>query len=309
MIVIGDVHLRDNEIKKLQAEAFFTWIKEQEFLKKEQIIVFLGDLFEVAYPSVDLVVYYLQLFKDWKDKTIYILEGNHDCNLETNALDFFKTLDNVIVIKDAQEIEIEGKKCFCLPHYDHEGTDKEPMIVAYSKLEGTYDYIFAHVLDETQNFGNSKNFCDLTKLKGKKLFGHVHSPTVQKDGTYLGSVTKNSSTEKDDQKLLAVIDESGLNFVNVPSFMEYETVKYGEDPTHKDTLVYLNVLEAPSKFEAKNYYETKFPNVKINKVITKRQEVLNTEVPVTETDEVGFEAFAIEKGLSPEVIDICKKVL
>lgn len=308
MVVIGDVHLQEKWIKKRQVEMFFEWIKEQDFLKKEKILVFLGDLFEVAYPSVELVVYYLQLFKDWKDKTIYILEGNHDCNLETNALDFFKTLDNVTVVKDAQEIDIEGKKCFFLPHYDHEGTDKEPMLEAYSKLEGTYDYIFAHVLDETQNFG-SANFCDLTKLKGKKLFGHVHSATVQNDGTYLGSVIKNSSTEKDDQKLLAVINESGLQIVNIPSFMEYETVNYGDEPSCKDKLVFLNVLEAPSKAEAMNFYETKFPNSRCNKVITKRQKILNTEVVATESEEGSFEAFAEEKGLSDTVKAICKKVL
>lgn len=308
MVVIGDLHLQEKWIKRQQTERAIAWLKEQEPIKAASILVLLGDLFEVAYPSVDLVVFYFQLFKDWKDKTIYILEGNHDCNLETNALDFFKTFDNVKVIKTAQEIEIEGKKCLFLPHYDYENTDKEPMHIAYSAMSGTYDYIFAHVTDETQCFGGNL-FCNLSNIKGQRLFGHVHSPDVQKGGSYLGSIIKNSSTEKDDQKYYAVIDDAGYHLMEVPSFMEYETVRYGDDVVCKDKLAFINVLDAPTKAEAEAYYETKFPNSRCNKVITKRQQMLSTEVVNTESEESNFETFCEEKQISEDVQDICKKVL
>lgn len=308
MVVLGDVHLTDNWIKRQQVKKFFEWLKKQEFLKKETSIVFLGDLFETPRPYSAEVNVYLNLFiNEWSDKSIYILEGNHDCNLQENALNFFSYLSNVKVIKELSEITIDDKKCLFLPHYDHEGTDKLPMCKYYSSLSGTYDYIFAHVMDETQNFGG--DFCDLKNIKGQRLFGHVHTPTVQNSGSYLGSVVKNSSTEKDDQKYLAVIGPEKYKLVEIPSFMEYETVTFGEEPKHKDTLVLLNIVDAPTKAEALAFYETKFPEIKCNKVTSKRQRILSTESKDVLTEQDSWNMFCTEKKLDDDVKNICSKLL
>lgn len=308
MLVIGDLHLMRNWIKKQQVENFFEWLHKQDCFTKEKNIVFLGDLFEIPCPDVSLVVFYLQVFsKIWKDKTIYLLEGNHDHNLTENALDYFTVLDNVKLIKDLQELEIEGRKCLFLPDYSYEGTDKLPMEEYYSSLKGEYDYIFAHVMDETQNFGSK--FCDLKNVKGKRLFGHIHTSTLEKGGNYLGSAVKNSSTEKDDNKVLALINADGLKLVQVPSFLEYETVNYGDEPNCKDNLLLLNVTGAPSKAEAEEFYEAKFKNIKLNKVTTKRQLILSSEAIDEVSESASWEAFSKEKKL-PETVDaICRELL
>lgn len=311
MLVIGDLHLTENWIKRLQVENFMNWLNKQDCLINSKTIILLGDLFEIPTPPAYLVAFYLQLFsRAWADKNIIIVRGNHDVNLEEDSLDHFSYMDNVTIVKDLKELDIEGHKCLLLPHYNHEGTNKPPMHEYYSSLKGSYDYIFAHVMDETQSMGGLiKNVCDLSNIKGKKLFGHVHTPNVKQGGNYLGSAIKNSSTEKSDNKILALIKEESLEFIDVPSFMEYETVDYGEDISNKDTLVLLNVLNAPTKNEAQTFYETKYKNVKCNKIITKRQQFLDTEV-VKETDDRNtWRIFCEEKKISEPVRVICETVI
>lgn len=308
MLVIGDLHLNQNWIKRSQVEKFFEWLVEQKCFIEEKNIILLGDLFEVPVPSVSLVVYYLKLFSEiCKDKTIYILEGNHDHNLTENALDYFQVLKNVKLIKELSELTIEDKKCLFLPDYDHEGTDKLPMQKAYSNLQGKYDFIFAHVMDETQNFGES-TFCNLKNVQGLRLFGHVHTPTVLDGGSYLGSVVKNSSTEKTDQKLLALCRNSRVEYIKVPSFLEYETLEYGTEPENKEKLVLINVTGAPTRADAEDFYEKRFSNVMLNKVTTKRQLALAAESLEEVSETASWEAFSKEKNLSESVDTICKQL-
>lgn len=308
MIVIGDLHLMEKRAKFAQTTDFFKWLNDKPEVKAEKNIVLLGDLFEVSSPAQSLVVFYLNMFTNvWKDKNIYILQGNHDFSFANNALDYFSFISNVKLIKEMVEIEIENKKCLFLPYYDYEGTDKKPMHEVYSALSGSYDYIFAHVCDETQNFG--KNFCDLKNVKGMKLFGHIHTPTIQKNGNYLGSAVKNSSTEKDDTKYLAHIYDNHCDFVKVPSFLEYETVRFGEDPKTTDNNLLLNVLDAPTKADAVILYETKYPKAQCNKVTTKREAILSTEVVQTDSEEASWEEFCKEKNIPEEIQAICRDLV
>lgn len=305
MLVLGDLHLQENWIKKKQVELFFEWLNSQDFTKKEKYIILLGDLFETPIPNSQLVLFYLEIFANkWKDKIIYILQGNHDYNLETNSLDFFKFLNNVEVIKDKTEKQIEMKNILFLPYYSHENTNKKAMIDYYSSLEGSYDYIFGHIEDETQHFGDK--YCDLTKLKGKRVFGHIHTSDIQKDGHYLGSCIKNSSTEKDDQKYLTIIQEN-LELKLIPSFLSYKTVKYGEKLEDIKDLILLNVTEAPTKQDAITLYESS--NIKCNKITTTRQQFLETSKTIKNKDKDIWKEFCKEKNLKDSVQKICETVL
>lgn len=305
MLILGDLHLQENWIKEKQVKLFFEWLNSQSFIKTENTIILLGDLFEIPTPNSQLVSSYLDLFANkWKSKTIYILQGNHDYNLETNSLDFFNFLDNVKVLKDKTELQIENKSCLFLPYYSHENTNKEPMHIFYSSLEGDYDYIFGHLEDKTQHFGN--NFCDLSKIKGKRYFGHIHTPDIQKNGNYLGSCIKNSSTEKDDQKYVAIIKEDSEKLIEIPSFMSYKTLEFGEELEDKNTLTLLNILDAPSKPEAVNLYENRYTNVKCNKIITKRQKMLETSKVVKDSEEFSWNEFCKEKSVKDDVKKICE---
>lgn len=305
MLVLGDLHLQENWIKRKQVELFFEWINNQDFIKNEKYIILLGDLFEIPTPSSQLVLFYLDLFANkWKDKTIYILQGNHDYNLETNSLDFFKFLDNVEIIKEKVERQIEMKAILFLPYYSYENTNKKPMIDFYSSLEGSYDYIFGHIEDETQHFGDK--YCNLINIKGKRLFGHIHTPDIQKNGHYLGSCIKNSSTEKDDQKYLALINDE-LKIITIPSFMTYKTIKYGEKLENIKELVMLNVTEAPTKQDAISLYESS--NVKCNKVTTERQQFLETSKTVKNRDKDIWKEFCKEKNIKSSVQKLCENLL
>lgn len=308
MLVLGDLHLQENWIKRKQVENFFNWLNNQEFIKNEKKIILLGDLFEIPTPDSQLVLFYLDLFANkWKDKDIYIIQGNHDYNLETNSLDFFKFLDNVEIIKEKAERQIEMKAILFLPYYSHENTDKKPMTEYYSSIEGKWDYIFGHIEDDTQHFGNK--YCDLSKIKGKKVFGHIHTPDIQKKGNYIGSCIRNSSTEKNDKKYLALISKDNFELIEIPVFMEYETVEYGEEIKTKNNLVMLNVTNAPSRIDAVNFYESKYSNVKINKVITKRQKTLENEKVIKNSDKDNWDLFCKEKSLSDQVKNICKNII
>ena len=192
------------------------------------------------------------------------------------------------------------------------------MIELYSNLYKTvtegFDYGFGHIEDQTQHF--SKKYPDTSKLKVKQwMNGHVHTPTIQNGGNYLGSATLNSSTESGDTKYLAIIDGETKEYElkEIPKFMEYYTVEYPnklEKPKTKYAIFTVkNVLDKNVALEeySKQAKEMGF-EFYTNKVL--KQRVTEVEIDdVEKSEKPTFGKFAKTVGLSNEVYDICNEVI
>lgn len=318
LVVCGDIHLQNKEPKKSQCLDFLDWLFKQDFNNENNSLLMLGDLCEINSPFELFGVFVDYFTNKSKFAKIYLLQGNHDLANQSTILSLFQPLSNIEVITDWKTSNFYNCNLLFLPHYSHEGSDKVSMIECYSNLYKTvtdeFDYGFGHIEDDTQNF--SKRYPSTKDLKVKQwMNGHVHTPTIQNGGNYLGSATLNSSTESGDTKYLAIIDGETKEFElkEIPKFMEYYTVEYPnklEKPktryaifTVKGVLDKNTALEEYSKQAKEMGFE-----FYTNKVL--KQRVTEIEIDdVEKLEKPTFQKFAKTVGLSNEVFDICNEVI
>ena len=318
LVVVGDIHLQCREPKKSQCLDFLSWLFNQDFNNENNSLLFLGDLCEINSPYELYEVYVDYFVNRSKFEQIFILQGNHDCANISTVLSLFRPLPRVKVITNWEIIKFYNCNLIMLPHFNHEGTDKVSMIELYSNLYKTvteeFDYGFGHIEDDTQNF--SKHYPSTKDLKVKQwMNGHVHTPTIQNGGNYLGSATLNSSTESTDTKYLAIINGETKEYElkEIPKFMEYYTVEYPnklEKPKTKYAI--FTVKNALDKNVALEEYSKQAKEMGFefytNKVL--KQRVTEVEIDdVEKSEKPTFQRFAKSAGLSNEVFDICNEVI
>ena len=264
--IIGDLHHRGDEPKCFQVPLLMEYLENNLNLLDYEYIIFAGDLVESVFIEHGYLSYYIDLFLNKLNKSkIIIVEGNHDKTLDTNIIDIFKPIKNVRVIDKLETLKLENTSFIFLPHYDHEGTNLDPMEVAYPKLgleiiekelNGYCDYGIGHITDQTQP-GTKK--VDTSHLPVKQwLNGHIHNPDIKKGGNYLGSPVLNSLSESGKTPLVASIDlvSKELKLFEVPKFVEYETIKYPESIKKNNKIPYIiyTITDSLDKSETLNYY-------------------------------------------------------
>lgn len=318
LIVVGDVHLQEREPKKSQCLDFLSWLFNQDFNNENNSLLLLGDLCEINSPFELFGVFVDYFTNKSKFAKIYLLQGNHDLANQSTILSLFRPLPNIEVITDWKTIKFYNCNLIMLPYFNHEGTDKVSMIELYSNLYKTvteeFDYGFGHIEDDTQNF--SKHYPSTKDLKVKQwMNGHVHTPTIQNGGNYLGSATLNSSTESGNTKYLAIIDGETKEYTlqEIPKFLEYYTIEYPNKLpkietkyaifTVKGVLDKQNTIDEYSKQAKEMGFE-----FYTNKVL--KQRVTEVEIDdVEKSEKPTFQRFAKMVGLSNEVFDICNEVI
>lgn len=313
MIIVGDIHLNsNNDIKYKQGKLFFEWLEKQEFNCKNETLLLLGDVVEMNV-SYECLGYLINKLTSYNFKKIIWVQGNHETLLNDSVLNMFHSFTNIELITDVTLYKDEdlNKTFLMLPHKEITMNGGISIYEEYSNLYKTtineFDYCVGHITDESQNFGDGK-FCDLSKLKVNKYYlGHIHNQTFKNGGRYLGSATKNSSVE-DIQKYIVWIKNNEDIIIEVPNFMSYVTIDYGEELKINTPLALVQVNNAPTKFDVEKTY--KKDNIGFTKILTKRNNIMNSETVINTVDEDKlFDEFAREKNLSNSVIDICKKVL
>lgn len=319
LVVCGDIHLQCREPKKSQCLDFLSWLFNQDFNNENNSLLFLGDLCEINSPFELFGVFVDYFTNKSKFEKIYLLQGNHDLANQSTILSLFRPLPNIKVITEWKTLKFYNCNLIMLPHFNHESTDKKSMIETYSNLHNEidyeFDYGFGHIEDQTQHF--SKKYPDTSKLKVKRwMNGHVHTPTIQNGGNYLGSATLNSSSESTDTKYLAIIDGETKEYElkEIPKFMEYYTVEYPnklEKPKTKYAIFMVkNVLDKNVALEeySKQAKEMGF-EFYTNKVLKQRVTEVEIDDDLEKSEKPTFEKFAKTVGLSDEVFDICNEVI
>lgn len=326
LIVVGDMHLQNKEPKKSQCLDVLDWIFNSDFNNPNNTLLMLGDLCEINSPY-ELYEIFIDCFENRsRFAKILIIEGNHECANQSTVLSLFRPLKNVEVITEWKAWKYYNCTLLFLPFYNHEGTDKKPMVEEYSNLGGKiatfngegfsdeFDYGFGHIEDDTEHF--SKKFCDTSKLKVKTwMNGHIHTANIQNDGHYLGACTLNSSTESGRTPYIAKINGETKEYelIEVPKYLEYYIVEYPnklEKPKTKYAI--FTVKNALDKNVALEEYSKQAKEMGFefytNKVL--KQRVTEVEMnDVEKSEKPTFEKFSKSVGLSNEVFDICNEVI
>ena len=174
--IFSDIHLGIHQNSPFWIEISLQWARWfVSEIDKQNItdVIFCGDFFhyrdEVSLLSLDAARKLLDIFKN---KTIYMITGNHDCyykeTSEINSLSIFSGRDNIKVIESVTTLNFNGKNVTFCPW----GTKID--------LIPKSDIIFGHF--ELQNFRmNGFKICDSGDLpevllsKAPLVFsGHFH---------------------------------------------------------------------------------------------------------------------------------------
>lgn len=331
LIVVGDMHLQDKEPKKSQCLDVLDWIFNSDFNNPSNTLLMLGDLCEINSPY-ELYEIFIDCFENRsRFAKILIIEGNHECANQSTVLSLFRPLKNVEVITEWKAWKYYNCNLLFLPFYNHEGTDKKPMVETYSNLysieyddifsgehrimsDTEFDYGFGHIEDDTEHF--SKKFCDTSKLKVKTwMNGHIHTANIQNGGHYLGACTLNSSTESGRTPYIAKINGETKEYelIEVPKFLEYYEVEY-PNPLPKITIKYglFLVRNSLDKKVTEEEYSKQAEELGFKfyarKFLSKKSKVLEVG-EVEKTENLTFDDFADSVELDDSVRDICKEVI
>jgi hypothetical protein len=243
-----------------------------------------------------------------------ILTGNHDrSSLHGNTLEPFHER-GYEVIESPTDKYTGHASFFFLP----DGTTQEDIDSMQAK---DYDFIFTHLADETQTLDRSH--LDLSSLKGIRVSGHIH----QFGKGYLGSTVITRYDERKKDSFLAVIDmdTKGIEYVKIPTYLDYVNVVYPEKITPEELrkenpdlrYALFTVTNSIDKEITKAYYEDLFKESRVQiyfrriekKKLQANEDALVESKTTHKTLSQHVNDFSVMKGLNPVVDGMLKKAL
>lgn len=319
-IVVGDLHLKEQEPYYSQTRMFLDWLGESELNTENNDLLLLGDLCDVNATPELLGVYVDYFVNKFKFKKITILQGNHDCSSMSTILSVFEPLRNIEIITDYTTEKLHNMNLLYLPYYHHEGTSKKSMVDLYSTIEDTniYKYAFGHIEDDTQHFSTKYPSTNHFKVENW-MNGHIHTSDIQKGGHYLGSPVLCSYTESGKKPYIASIDYDTTEYelIEVPKFLEYYDVSYPNDlPKINTPLALFWVKDSLDKQDTVDFYTRKAKEKGYDfysRLITKKK-IRNDDTEIErdteiKSDEEYFNDFAKNVKLSENVKRLCMEIL
>lgn len=254
IVVIGDLHIREDEPFFTSSKKFFEWFCESEY-NDGRPIIFTGDIVHKPIVNGKVMRFILDVFQDkLKAEHMWIVTGNHDFSRQKGSfLETFEgeTTDRVTVVSVPEELKIGEVSFFLLPYfYPNSIPDYSTMKEVYGNLIVNSDYIIGHFSDETSPLFMD---ADVSHMKGKRLFGHVHVGSAHYVGTPY--ITRKDESGKDSWIINIDTQRREDQRINVPVCLEYMDVEYG-DPIEEQTdyPVIYSVKNAPTKAAAEEMY-------------------------------------------------------
>ena len=283
LIVMGDPHFRKVEPFFSAQKESVNWFIKQDFNNEENYYVNLGDVFDSSSPNPDAIDLAIDFNNKLKFKEKNYLVGSHDYNRLKNS--YSPTPlgrdKNTEIFYEPAIINIKNLKCLILPFiYDKTFLDKsmkeyyENLPEKYSNQE--YDFIFHHVQDSSIKFNaEDDSGINLDYLKGKRIGGHIHH---RRKG-YLGTPLINRFDEKGKDSFILIIDleTKEEEYIEVPKFMDYETIDYEIDCPDPCIRIF-DIINAPSRAAAEEKFKGLFlRNIELKKTLEESKEVVEEQ--------------------------------
>lgn len=295
----GDVHFSSiNQWNSEAGENFIDWFDKEDFGPKDETeLVFVGDIAERDTNPGDVIDQMYRLFNlaSKKAKHVYVCMGNHDKKLyhdkEQHSLKFLSNFPNITVYETETAITTEnGYKVLMLPWqrmvdgitlHDYYNTSLPKELT-----DTEYDLVVGHWnIKEEKGLQWMQEGVDLKKFKTKSFaIGHIHLRTRDE---YVGSVFPNSVAEQNDcyPRGYKVYENGKESFVEMPRFLKYVTIKYGESiPEREPNCAYAYVIsECNTEAEAKE----KYPEIQVRGIERPASTARNIDVNSVESSELS----------------------
>jgi|GEM_PF-1573196 len=317
LIVCSDLHLTSKEPFYKSKKLFINWFVEQDYNNKDNVLLFLGDIFDKCPPDPITNELVIDFFNKLKFKEIIVLSGNHDYSgiIKQNALIILDKYNTVNVVYQAENKLIEGLDCLLLPFY-YDNTYNLPKMYDYysnlpkDKFKREYDYIFTHIEDESINFGNKKGI-DLSYIKGKRVQGHIHKNMIG----YLNTPLVNRYDERNNKGYILEIEKDKKEKIyTVPQFLDYYDIEYPNDLIFDIDIPVFTISNVEDVDNVKNYYISKYKDKQLyfRNFVKNKQDIKDNENSYDIDNlsiETIFNEFIIEKQLNDYVVDKCRNNL
>lgn len=290
LIIVGDTHFRSKSPFYESQLDFIEWFLSQEFNNENNTVFFEGDISDNCIPDPitnDLII---SFFNRMKFKRRIVQQGNHEFSrsIKQTALEILKSLNKEVEIIDfIKQIDIDGLKCLTLPYFYPSQTQERNITniyTFYNNLPKEYyslkfDYIFAHLENENQNFGNGR-FVDTSKFQGRKIMGHIHLISLE----YIGVPVISRYDEKGQKcRIIEIdIDTKKERNIEVPRFLDYVDIQYPNDLDFQNIKYPIfSISNYQDKDASLRYYQNKYPEKKLffrwNNKKRKSQDIENIE--------------------------------
>jgi hypothetical protein len=247
---------KDRHVKK--TEPFFSahkeynkWLLEQDFNNKNTTFISTGDLYNSSVPTPEEIDITEKFINDFKGNLI-IIAGNHDYSISEKVYSILplRNYSKVKIITEPCVLNVENYSIAFLPFIKNVKYMKE----TYENLSDEFintDYIVYHFDDESV----SNKGIDLSYLKGKRIGGHEH---LSRKNYELCVPIIGKYDERGNQPTLLKIDNEE-QFINVPRFIDYYSIEYGEDlPKVEAKFPIWNIENAPSKNQGEIFYKNAY---------------------------------------------------
>lgn len=275
-LVIGDLHIREEEPFYSTSLQFLDWIKY--LVESKDRIILLGDVFHRSKPSPPENTLFSS-FIDWcflNSVTLTVLQGNHDYSEHHKyfSTDLFK--DKILII-DRPSLEKFDKHNFLFLPWIPKGDLQD-----YKSLKDFYEneiffenesskktYLMYHFPDETVEFGGNTGI-NLSRFEDQfkdviRLGGDIH---INRYKNYVGTPYPTRYDERNQNGQIFSINERGdLEKLDTPIFLQYKDVDYKNLNKllefNDEVKKILTIDNAPSKLVEE---EINYPNVWIRKI-------------------------------------------
>jgi len=250
MLIISDLHLKENAPHIQASYQFFQWLDEKF---PDEIIVLLGDCFTNSAPRWSTYAMFKTFLTTRKNK-VYIIQGNHSLSYQKgSALDGLHLTPNVKVFFDMEECMIENHKCLFMP-YVH-GNLKEK----YENVTGNFSYVFTHLTPNFVSFMQDIGIKFNENLKCKNfIHGHIHLQENKFNHIIVGTPYSTRMGEHlQEHRILEIKEDDTLVYHKVPQYFTYEDIEYGILPENKNNIY--SIKNCPSianvrEMYSKDYY-------------------------------------------------------
>lgn len=223
ILLVGDIHLglgypnSSDKWFKVSKEYFSEFLLPlaRKELKKDDMIVLLGDLFDNRNViPINILNYAQSLLEELSNICpTHLIIGNHDLYTKSandiNTVKLYKYIPNVFVYEEPTKIEYMGKSILMLPWVEKR-LDQIEVLKSFKKA----DYLFCHSdlsgakMHLTSVAQKNLDKIDVEDFKGyKKVYsGHIHLYQRSKNFTFVGSIFEMDRNDMGNQKGVFILD-------------------------------------------------------------------------------------------------------
>ena len=213
---VSDVHLggwKQKELQELNFESF-KFVIQKCIESKVDFVLISGDLFDSAYPPIEILKETFAEFRKLKESKIpcYIIAGSHDYSVSGKT--FLDVLEKAGFCKNVEDYEERDGKLLLNPViegsvaiYGYPGKKSGLEINELRRIKlqdapGMFRILMLHTTIKEVTFGIPVDYIDKSELPNADYYamGHIHTNYAQSNLVYPGPVFPNNFKELEDLK-------------------------------------------------------------------------------------------------------------